>query len=584
MAGINPLDERQFGRLRDSIDWSQQQFEFPRRKRFEAIKLFTGAHYAEGGSEKVMPVNMSNLIVGIYLRQLVPKAPRVMISTEQRERKFRAANFELALNQVPDEIDLAVTLRRLVMEALFSMGIARVGLHTVDKVMGFDYGQSFVDLVTLDDYYCDMAAKRFEDCQYEGHDYWLDFGKMMDSNWPDKKVRADLEPDEYTVVGPRGEDRAESIQQGGTATLFKDKIWVRDTWLSDEKLLVSHTVKGEKILKIVEWDDNPDHSPYYKLGLSDVPGNLLPLAPLAIWRDLNELGNAIFRKLADQADSQKTVLGFQGGEDDQVENFQKARDGGGIVYTGPEPKKLTAGGVQPETLLFYDKARDLSSYFAGNLDSLGGLAPLTETVGQDKLLSEAASAQMRDMADSVRKFSKDIFLALGWYEWHDPIRTRVLEKPIPGVPGMTIPVEWNRESRQSDFDLYDLKIDMYSLQDDSPSSKLQKAGMIMERYIGPMGPMIERESGVISAQKVLADVAKWSNMPEVNDWVTFIDQPQQPQAASKQGMPANTSREYVHSSRPGMTRQGASSTLQQALLGGGVQDSQAQQLANRGAV
>ncbi len=580
MAEINPLNEKSFDRLHKSIVWSQRQLKFPRRERVSVVREFIGTHHSERGAVLAQPVNMNKLAVDIYRRQLVPKSPRAMITTMESSKRPAAANFELALNQIPKEIDLTTTLRRFVTEALFSVGVVKVGLHTVGEVMGFAYGKPFVDLITIDDFFFDMTVKYWSECSYEGNDYWIDFDMAKEAKWIKKNVRDDLEPDEYTILGTEGEDRTEGIQQASNPEVFHDKVWVRDVWLEREKLLVTYGIRDQKVFRVIEWD-GPDHSPYYKLGFTDVPGMILPLAPISVWRDLNELGNTLFRKIAKQATDQKSVSGFGGGDEEGALAFKNARDGDGITYTGPPPVILSAGGVDPQGLATYLQVRDLSSYFAGNIDSLGGLSPQTQTVGQDKLLSEAAGAQMRDMADSVVKASNAIFEALAWYEWHDPVSERTLEKPIPGTD-LSIPVQWDSESRQGDIKLFDMKIDAYSLQDDSPGIRLQKLGMLIQNYVMPLAPMIDLEGGTINSQKILETAAKLADFPELNEFVTWVNPAPIAKAGQKPTAPANTSREYVHSSRPGMSREGASAVMQQTLMGGRVQGAQEQGVADRG--
>src|SRR5208337_3159153 len=129
-----------------------------------------------------------------------------------------------------------------------------------------------------------------------------------------------------------------------SADQYRDRLWLRDVWLPKEQLLLTVGCNTNTLLKVVEWE-GPECGPYYKLGYSDVPGNLLPLPPVALWRDLHELSNKLFRKLGNQAEGQKTVLGFTGGDEESVSNFQKASDGDGIRYTGAPPQRLTAGGV-----------------------------------------------------------------------------------------------------------------------------------------------------------------------------------------------------------------------------------------------
>lgn len=561
----HPLNDTQFEQLITAINWSQRQLEYPRRKRVEAVRQFVGYHYFENGAVKRVPVPFLALAVQIYVRQLAARAPRALITTARQDLWHVAANLELAINQVPPEIGLTQTLRKLVTEALFSFGIVKCGLHTVGQILGHEYGESFVDLVTIDDYFCDMSAKSFREIDYEGNDYWLDYEEVMDSKWPDKSARPFLKADDYTIVGPSGAERAEGVSVNETAEQYKKKIHLRDVWLPADNIVVTYGVTSQKRIKVTERD--APHGPYYKLGFTDVPGNLLPLPPVSLWRDLHELSNSLYRKLGNEADSFKRVLGFPGGNNDEAENFKKAHDGDGITYTGQEPKTLEAGGVDARTLAFYLQTRDLQSYFAGNVDTLGGLSPQTETVGQDRLLSEAAGAQLRDMADTTVGVVKEIFQALAYYEWSDPIKRRMLEKPIPGTD-LSITSEFGPEHKQGRFDEYDLNIDVYSMQDDSPNLKLQKLGLVMQTYVLPLAPLIQQEGGSIDVQKIMQLVAKYSDLPELSQIVTFME----PAGSQGQGegpsAPAQTERRYVREGRPGMTREGASRELQSRLLSG----------------
>ncbi len=578
----NLLNPKQFSRLRKAIDWSNLQIDFQRDQRVQGIEQFVGSHHTEGGFERPVPVNMLKLAVDIYVRSLAPKSPRGMITTRQREKRALANAFQLALNEIPIEIGYDVTQRRLITEALFSIGILRVGLESVEKVLGEDYGKPFGDLITIDDYVCDMTARHFEELSYEGCNYWVDFDVLKDDDDIKKSVKNSLRPDEYESVGPQGQRRAEEVaSRNNSPETFRDQVWVREIFIHKEKLLATYSIKGEKLLKVIDWE-GPDHSPYYKLGFTFVPGNLFPLPPVAVWRDLHELGNALFRKLGTQADDQKTVLGFPGGDEDGVLAFQKARDGDGISYSANKPEKLTAGGVEATTLAFYMQVRDLSSYFSGNLDSLGGLAPMTQTVGQDKLLGEAAGAQLRDMADNVIRFNKDVFQAFAWYEWNDPVGSRFLEKKIPGTK-LSIPIEWNRDTREGDFEIFDITIDVYSMQDDSPSSKLQKIGVVLSQYVFPLLPAIEAAGGVLDVQTLLEHVARLSDLPELAEIVTWAGPSQldQQKKSLASGAESSQTREYVHTSRPGATRQGATSNMMQTLMGGGVQESQNQQVSDQ---
>jgi hypothetical protein len=420
----------------------------------------------------------------------------------------------------------------------------------------------------MDDYFCDMSAKRLDLIDYEGNDYWLDFDEAKDSDWLDKKDKDDIKPDDYTVIGQQGEKRAEGIVNSSSADQYRDKLWLRDVWLPKEGLLLTYQVKSGLLLKTVEWE-GPEEGPYHKLGFSDVPGNLLPLPPASLWRDLNELANSLFRKIGNQADAQKTVLGFPGGNEESVEDFKRAQDGDGIRYTGADPRELKAGGVDPRTLAFFMQTRDLYSYFAGNLDTLGGLSPQAQTLGQEKILSSASNSQLRDMADKTIAVIEDIFKTLAYYEWHDPIKRRMLEKPIPGTD-MSITVEMNRKKKKEDFNLFDLNIDVYSLQDNSPAARLQKLGAIWQQYILPSAPMIQQAGGTIDVQKLLEKVSQYADLPEIGEIVQFAEPSGVPGVhppATRVGAPPSPPPPQG-GPQPGMTPQGSSAAMQQLLMGG----------------
>ncbi len=550
--------KEKFDRLLTSIEWSERQLESTRKERVKAIKQYIGSHYATSDTKEIVPVPYLALAIMIYVRALAARAPRGLFTPKNIEYKAFTKNFELAVNQIPDEINLAETLRNGVSEALFSFCPVKCGLSN---------NKPFVDLMTIDDYFCDMSAKSFNSIDYEGNRYWLNYDDVMKWESINSKDKVKLKPDEYTIHNEYGQQDAKSVVTTETAKTYRTKIQLKDVWLSDEKLLITYGVSSKKILNIVEWS-GPNHSPYYKLGYNSVPGNLLPLPPVALWYDLHDLANSLWRKMARGAQAQKSCLAFDGSDDQGVQSFKNEQDGGGFKYAGKEPKVMEAGGVNPKTLAFYLQTKDLFSYFAGNLDALGGLAVMSGTVGQDKMLGEAASAQLRDMADKTVDFVKDIFKALSYYEWHDPTSDRMLEKSIPGTD-MKLPVKWNQQAKKGKFEDYEdgIGIDIYSLQDNSPSIKLQKLQAILQQYIMPLVPVSQQYPEFVS--KILYNVIKYADMPELEDAIQslgILDEYNQQQTQMQGNLPMSTNKTIERVGRPGMTNQGASNEMQKLLL------------------
>jgi len=561
-----------FGKLRTAVESSIRKLAFPREKRIESVRQFVGMHYFEKGAQKRVPTNMLELAVTIYVRRLAARSPRAMVTTPVPNLRPFATNMGLALNQIPEEIGLDQTLRHAVIEAIFGIGVVKVGIASTGRTMlGHVYGESFVDLVSLDDYFLDMTAKKFKTIQFEGDDYWIPLDVARDMAGNDK-----LEADKHTTTGSEGEERAEGVSTDESVDVYGEKVHVRDVWLPDTGQLVTYGVTSKEQFNLVNWD-GPIAGPYHKLGFSDVPGNLLPLPPVALMRDLHELGNSLFRKLAQQAEDKKTVAAFQGGQDDDVAALKKAKDGEGMAYHGQKPEQITVGGIDQPTLAIFLQCRDLFSYFAGNLDSLGGLSPVADTVGQEQLTSEAASARIAFMEKQTVTFVKGIYKSLAWYEWTDVVRKRTLQKPIANT-SIVVQSIWSYETRDGDFLDYNLDIDVYSMQEDTPATKLQKIGQALERFIFPNLPMIQQQGGQLDFRELMALIAKLANIDELKTLLRFQEPlPDQQMAGNPtpSTMPAHTTRTYERVNRPGATRAGKDDVMSRLLMGGNVQQSEA---------
>lgn len=567
---MNELRGIDFTALTKAITWSHQQLETPRRKRLEAIKQYVGSHYSDGGADKRVPTNFLELAVTIYSRLLAARAPKITFKANNPELAPFAKTTEIALNQIPEEIGLGKTLSDSVVEAIFCCAAVKVGLQATDKQeLGINLTESYATLISIDDYFCDMSAKSRGQIQFEGNDYWRPIEEVKD-----RFNLTDLDADDHTIIGDQGEERAEGVSVSEGADVYKDKVWLRDVWLPQKHQLLTYAVKTLKVLRVVRWD-GPEHGPYHMLGFSTVPGNLLPLPPVALWRDLHELANNIFRKVAKQAVDKKTVVAFAGNNDEDANRLKNAQDGDGIHYSGQRPERIDVGGIDSQALAMYIQSKDLFNYFAGNLDSLGGLAPSTDTVGQDKLLHEAASARLQGMADNVYAFTKGIMKSLAWYEWTDPVRKRKVRKTVEGS-SLGVDVTWSAETIEGDFIDYNFDIDVFSMQDDSPSSKLQKIGLAMERFVFPALPLLQQQGGSINGQKYIEVISEYANLPELKQIITFqAPSSEQPIEGSpmpgQSAMPAHTTRTYERVNRPGATRHGKDDVFSRLLMGGNVQ-------------
>lgn len=583
---MNPKNQKEFKKLVDAVRESRRKLEPFREKRKSLLSLFVGDQYSDDGEAKRVYLNLIALATSVYVRQLAVRAPTARIVTPFTELRPKARDFSLACADVAEETKLGPTLRRAVTDALFSpMATLKVGL----SISGQEdvYGQSvpvtepFVKLVSFDDYVRDMSARSAYDPAFEGDAYTMPLAEVLE-RYPAAKG-LDLKAQDTTGGDSEsGSERAESLShpQGIADDDIRQKVVLQDIWLPKERKLVTYVLQKPTIpLEVVEYDGE-EEGPYRNLWFTPVPDNAMPLPPFSVLRNINELANSLFRRMAAQSNKQKRLVGFN--DEESAKRFGQAKDGGAIFWSGTKPEKLEVDGIDQRTMALFIQVKDLFSWVSGNLDSMGGLSPMAETAKQDEMLMQSASAQIADMQDAVTVFAQDVFKSIAWYEWTDPIRERVLQKTVPGTD-VSIPVLWTPETRQGDFLDFNFTIIPQSMREDSPAAKISKLNNILQQMILPMMPLFESQGLAIDARKLLMLISDYSNLPELEDVVIAADPAMQEPGMQPAGnpqpeirMPAHTSREYIRTNRPGATRVGKDMSMIQTLLGGGVQPSEGQ--------
>ena len=576
------LPAERVSKLRAAVKHSRQQLEAFRRNRKEAISQYVGKHYSDDGAPDKVPVNLLALAILIYLRSLASRTPQVMISTKVPELKPSAYSFELGLNHLLKEIKYRKTQRRVVLDALFSIGIAKVGMNSTDQVeingVFHDVGQPYFDHIDLDDWVHDISAKAYEQVQYAGHKFRLPLEYVKEN--PAYTNTANLKASYKEPVEEATEDGVASISRGEERHTDSDEyrqyidLW--ELWLPLENLIVTLPVAGGPPIRVEEWE-GPERGPYHILSFSDVPGQIMPLAPVALWIDIHELANKLYNKLGRQAERQRDILGYTGEAADQAKRIGDGGDGDMIQMEQPGgAQEYKFGGIDQTTLAFVIHNRDLYSWLAGNLDTLGGLSPQAETLGQEELLVGNTSKMLDDMRDMAQDFNAGATEDLGSYVWHDPFWDPPIVKKIAGTD-IEISTTFSPEERaENDFVEYNFSIDPYSTEYRSPAAKLQTMTHLVQNFVIPAAPAMAEQGIFPNWEGIMRVFAKYTDMSEIDEILTFGGEPmaQRPQTVNP-GRPAVTQRTNVRINKPGRTRQGADFAHMQTLLGGGVQNSEA---------
>lgn len=565
--------ENRWHRLIEARNNSWRRIEVFREKRREAVRQYVGAHYGNEGSPRRVPINYLELAISIYRRLLAPRIPKVLWTTEIAELRNTALTAELACNELLKEMKFGLTLQRWVSDAIFSIGILKLGLEPV--AVNDLAGQPFAEPVSLDDFVYDTGANRLEDLQFMGNRYHLTieqgkaiFGGVIRATEVASAATSTNQSEATRDIGPGHEAKDPSQMR------FLETVELWDMWLPHSKELVTFIGDKPDPIRVMNWK-GPKRGPYHIMSFSDVPDNFMPLAPVANLIDLHSLANILFRKLSNQAANMKNVIAYSEGHQQDAERLQQANDLDLIRMDDPNSViPFKTGQLDQSMAALGIQIRDMFSYQAGNLDLLGGLSAQSETLGQDRLLASTASERLKEMQDRTLMAVNGVTEDIGEYLWSDPSRSkRLLHK----VGEFSVELDFGPDQRDGDLSDYLIEVAPYSLQTRSPAERLQTIQNLMTQIILPLAPQMEQQ-GLAPNIPVLMDlVARYSDTPEIRDIITGTDPAKLAggQHAAEGRQSPVTVRTNIRKNVPGSSAQSRDDTLTKAFLGKAVSTAEA---------
>lgn len=555
-----------------------------RRQRREAVRQYVGMHWSEEGYPDRVPVNLISLFVNIYGRSLIAQNPRVMLSTFLKPFKPTVHALEQAINERIEHIRLADTLQRVVIDALFNMGLAKVALATPSDAAVHSWnlraGEAFVEHVDEDDFVCDPHARCWEELAWVGHRYRVPIDTVKDDSRNYTKARKDLTPVDDDPFDHVGEEKTSMLGRtyvGGITQEWGSYVDLWEIYLPRHRLVLtlqdeSLTVKNEP-LRVQKWV-GPDSGPYHMLGMQTVPGNFNPKAPIHDLLDTHEAANNAFRKLIRTIERVKENTYVTGGALEDGSRIMKADDGDIIRVDRPEDiKQVVMGGsaIQP-VMAVATALKDLFSYLGGNLDIAGGLSPQSKTAHQDEMLNQNSSRVMNDMQQQVIKFTQNVVTALCWYEHHHPLKTHQSQFQLQGAPQFGITRQVTPQQRaQIPFDALKVRVDPYSLKPQTPEGRVQALNQLLTQILIPLSAQLQQQGIVLDLNKYLEKIGQYMDMPDLQEIVTIRQPPAQTGGGDgggdKPGMPPSTTRNYVRENKSAQTQQGTSANAVATMLG-----------------
>ena len=543
-------------------------------------------YYSDDAAQRPVHVNLMELAAQVYERNLSARPPQALVLTRNRELRPVGVKYERMLNEQLIKNRIHTQIQRCVKQALFSVGICKVGVEPSGEVdvHGYSFAQTepYVRSVLLDDWVHDMSARHMEEVAYCGHRYRMRLSEAKKNKQFKKSVRDELRPEEnYNFNENGGDERIGTLASGSSRveTALEDTIELWEIWLPHERKLVTLSpMEGQPPLRVVDWDGPDRHlGPFHMLWFNEVDGNTMPLAPAMLWQGLHQIVNGLYRKLERQANRVKHIGVTRGADAGDAERIRQTSDGEIVAVDNPDAvQEKSFGGIDQRNFAFMLQSRDLFSWLAGNLDALGGLGPQSETVGQDKLLFAAANQRIAGMQDKVMEFTRDLIRDFGYHLWQDPWQTYPGTVEFEGIRPLEMQVTPEERRGHSVYE-HEVQIEAYSMQHQSPGERLQTINQIVQGIVVPAMPLLQQQGMELNMTALMDIYSKYANLPELKDIVQQqAKAPMESMGGDSPGSDRNrprqspvTSRENVRVNRPGAaSRQNADSSMISQLMSG----------------
>lgn len=426
---------------------------FKRLRNFRAARLlfiraFVGQYYDQThgvlGNE---PLNMAFNAVRVLVPNLVTRHPRIRVETDYLTYRQYAKLITLGLQFLSKKLDLPSILQAGLIDAIFTLGIFKVGLGVSDNLVYFgedavDPGQLYVDTVDLDDFTFDPEAKKFKTASFLGEKFRIERDSALASGLFDNAVIEKMSSSADLILANRSEVHRLSKREVGQihTSGLHDYIDLLELWLPDSNTLVTlpyESPVGDKFLRVDEWY-GPDTGPYVFLSLSPpVPNNPLPVALAGIWHDLHTVSNRIAKKALDQALAQKDILGYQSQSADDAQGIVDADNLDTVKMDNPDGAQIFSfGGMNPTNTRTLAQLELWFNQFSGNTNLTGGLGVDAESATEANILSQNASTGLSYMSEEIYTAGQKIIRNLAWYLHTDPL----IELPL--IQRKSIPAEY----------------------------------------------------------------------------------------------------------------------------------------------
>jgi hypothetical protein len=576
---MNLKDKKTRNHLMDMVGHSRTKLDHVRNSRRKLLDRAKGSEWFP--SDERMPINQMAQQEWALVQHLAGGDPKSLVLPGGTGMEASAYEQTLAINATAQRLNLKRKFRRLVQDALYGIGICRIGMvhgknmpireiaPELDEEGEIGIGSLELQVISLESWVHDCQANNLEEREFCGHAYWVDKDDI-DQYLPGVK-KADLELEEKRWIDEHGQEMAGAISRGVDSegqSGFRDKYWLWDLWIPRENVIVTTPVNGNgSIANVRPWRSRPG-GPYLFLYYRELPDQAIPISIQADLAIVHDSLNSTFRKLIDQTRESKTVLGYKPGHEGDAENVRDARSRQIVQMRDPSSvQEFSFNGPDQSLLGMLLQTRELASIIGGNTDVLAGLGVQAPTATQEQMVSDTAGGKVKLHEVDTADFQVEVFEAIRWYLYHEQMESIPIVGEVEGTD-IKFSQEFNSEKAAEmpgEFNAFQLKIEPYTGVYRSPEQRFQSLLSIWSQLIMP-GVQLGILDSTPDMNRLIELAAQYLDMPEVKGLVRqVLPEEQESGSGGEARQSPTTTRNYVRRSAPGPTRSGMAMQALQAM-------------------
>ena len=409
-----------------------------RSARVHFLKEYVGQYYDE--SSAAVGTHALNLIfnaVRVLVPTLVMNFPKHVIETPYLQVRQYANLLGLALDQHDKKINICDAYRRMIVDAIFTLGILKTGLAQSDSVLVFDDDQGlnqvdngtiYTECVNFDNFVVDPGCEEymFHDATFMGDRVTLPRQMLLDSGLYNNDLVERLPRAGGKVMEGRASDISmKEINEDSNFDL-QDEVEVYEIWVPSANSIVTvpaaKDVTFDDYLRVADYYGVKE-GPYTFLALTPpVPGNPLPVPMVGIWYDLHVLANRMAKKIVEQAERQKDIVAYKSSAADDADMLKNAGDGEAIKVDDLDgTKTISFGGQQNSNENHLNALEGWFNMMAGNPAQVGGQNIEAKSATAANILQTNSGVGLEDMKDMVYRMAASESRKRAWYMHTDPL-------------------------------------------------------------------------------------------------------------------------------------------------------------------